>query len=165
MWSAELGRCDLNRWWGRCYDKANHMGSGYRAARNGGRGVLPHPVCVHGGKQGAMPVAAKRQHDRARGTAAQRGYDHRWQKARNQYLSEHPLCVECVKLDKVVPATVVDHIVPHRGDMGLFWQQDNWQPLCATCHSAHKQRQEKGGGVMGCDKDGVPIDPSHHWNT
>ncbi|MEG0049160.1 MAG: HNH endonuclease signature motif containing protein [Clostridia bacterium] len=31
-------------------------------------------------------------------------------------------------------ATVVDHIVPHRGDGELFWHKENWQPLCKDCH-------------------------------
>jgi 5-methylcytosine-specific restriction protein A len=34
----------------------------------------------------------------------------------------------------LTPATAVDHIQPHRGDYELFWDSDNWQPLCATCH-------------------------------
>ena len=28
----------------------------------------------------------------------------------------------------------VDHIVPHRGDHRLFWDEQNWQPLCKACH-------------------------------
>jgi 5-methylcytosine-specific restriction endonuclease McrA len=38
---------------------------------------------------------------------------------------------------------VVDHIQPHRGDQRLFWDRRNWQPLCRTCHSGHKQSIEK----------------------
>ena len=36
--------------------------------------------------------------------------------------------------NKITPATVVDHIVPHRGDKKLFWDQSNWQPLCKEHH-------------------------------
>ena len=47
-------------------------------------------------------------------------------------------CVFCdlhtFKPGKYVRATVVDHIVPHRGDQKLFWDQNNWQPLCKSCH-------------------------------
>lgn len=28
-------------------------------------------------------------------TAAQRGYGYKWQKAREQFLREHPLCLTC----------------------------------------------------------------------
>jgi hypothetical protein len=62
------------------------------------------------------------------------------------------------------PAKVVDHIVPHRGDMSLFWDRANWQSLCANCHSSYKQRLEKSGREAGCDVSGRPLDPRHHWN-
>ena len=72
--------------------------------------------------------------DRLRGGAAARGYDAHWRKARKVFLSCHPLCVECLKNGVLIPATVVDHIVPHRGDRELFWDEQNWQPLCKDCH-------------------------------
>ena len=64
-----------------------------------------------------------------RGGAAARGYDAHWRKARSAYLKRHPLCAEL--LDKAAhsrPATVVDHILPHRGNDALFWDEKNWQP-------------------------------------
>lgn len=69
-----------------------------------------------------------------RGGAAARGYDSRWREARKLYLQQHPLCVKCLEEKKITPATVVDHIVPHRGDKKLFWDQSNWQPLCKEHH-------------------------------
>ncbi|WP_343040029.1 HNH endonuclease signature motif containing protein [Methylocystis heyeri] len=41
------------------------------------------------------------------------------------------------------PATVVDHITPHKGDIKLFWDRKNWQPLCEPCHNSRKQREER----------------------
>ena len=73
----------------------------------------------------------------ARENAAARGYDGRWKAARRAYLQRNPLCEECRRAGKLTPATVVDHIVPHRGDMRLFWDKTNWQPLCKDCHD-HK---------------------------
>ena len=70
-----------------------------------------------------------------RGNSAQRGYDHRWRAARLVYLQQHPFCAHCSGV-----ATVVDHVVPHRGNQELFWRTDNWQPLCSSCHST-KTRQ------------------------
>ena len=73
----------------------------------------------------------------ARENATSRGYGSQWRIARARFLRCHPLCAECMKQGKFTPATVVDHIIPHRGDMKLFWDERNWQPLCESCHN-HK---------------------------
>lgn len=72
--------------------------------------------------------------DRMRGGASARGYDTRWREARAIFLKQHPLCAFCLAEGKIVPATVVDHIIPHRGDQRLFWDQTNWESLCKECH-------------------------------
>ncbi|MEC0248902.1 HNH endonuclease [Paenibacillus chitinolyticus] len=82
--------------------------------------------------------------DRQRGTAAARGYGHKWRQARLHFLQQHPLCKHCMDKGKLEPATVVDHIVPHKGDMTLFWDRGNWQSLCGACHSI-KTAKEDGG--------------------
>lgn len=69
-----------------------------------------------------------------------------------------------LRLGRIVQASVVDHILPHRGDQALFWDKDNWQSLCAECHNRHKQRIEHGGMESGCDLSGRPTDPEHPWN-
>lgn len=78
----------------------------------------------------------QRAQDAERGTAAQRGYDARWRKARLAYLKANPLCAQCLDDTQVTPATVVDHVIPHRGDQQLFWDEDNWQALCKSHHDA-----------------------------
>ncbi len=85
-------------------------------------------------------------YDEHRGTAAQRGYGARWQKARTYFLSKHPICVRCIDI-----ATVVDHITPHKGDMNVFWDRSNWQPLCKPCHD-RKTVKEDGGFGNGTSK-------------
>jgi len=89
----------------------------------------------------------------------------RWRKASKAFLnnSDNTTCKLCFVVGIVRPATIVDHIIPHRGDDKLFWDQDNWQGLCATCHSRHKQIQEKSGMLPGCDIDGIPLDKKHLW--
>lgn len=74
-----------------------------------------------------------------------RGYGYKWQQAREGYLAKHPLCVYCQAQDIIRPATIVDHKIPHRGDMKLFWDRDNWQGLCVPCHSSVKQREDNAG--------------------
>ena len=66
---------------------------------------------------------------------------------------------------KIVPATVVDHITPHKGDPVLFWDSaNNWQSLCADHHSRHKQQIEARGYHDAIDADGLPLDPNHPFN-
>ena len=62
---------------------------------------------------------------------SERGYDWRWRKAAKEYLLLHPICNICKK----EKSTVVDHITPHRGNLQLFWDVNNWQALCRTCHN------------------------------
>lgn len=80
------------------------------------------------------------RHDRRRRTAHQRLYTYEWRKARAEFLCAHPVCAmpDCGQ-----PATTVDHIIPHRGDDVVFWNQANWQPLCTHCHNSVKQRLER----------------------
>lgn len=80
----------------------------------------------------------KARHDQTRPSASERGYGTAWQKARAAFLKAHPRCAMCGQ-----PATVVDHVISHRGDQKLFWRQSNWQPLCTPCHSRAKQSQER----------------------
>ena len=41
----------------------------------------------------------------------------------------------CLELD-------IDHITPHRGDPVLFWDRNNLQALCRSCHSKKTTRGE-----------------------
>ena len=76
-------------------------------------------------------------------SSTQRGYGYKWQKARERFLSLNPLCVYCERNNRVTAATVVDHIIPHKGNQDLFWDESRWQSLCVNCHSSVKQREEK----------------------
>lgn len=91
-------------------------------------------------------------------------YGRKWKAARLVHLQQEPLCRYCQQQGRVTAATVVDHITPHKGDLKLFWSRSNWQSLCKPHHDATKQREERTGAVLGCDKDGYPVDPKHHWN-
>jgi len=92
-----------------------------------------------------------------------RWYDSvRWRKARAYFLSARPLCQMCERVNKATAASIVDHREPHGGDYEKFWDQSNWQALCAACHGV-KRRQDHGGLLPGCDVNGMPIDPNHSW--
>ena len=80
----------------------------------------------------------------AKGSSSERGYGYAWQKARLRFLQSHPLCVMCqaMKPPRVTAAEVVDHIIPHKGDQELFWNESNWQPLCFSHHNGEKAEIE-----------------------
>lgn len=64
----------------------------------------------------------------------------RWRKVRRLYLQEHPLCVECNTHGITGGATEVDHIIPIANGCDP-WDEDNFQALCKTHHSAKTARE------------------------
>lgn len=72
--------------------------------------------------------------DERRKSARERGYDAQWEKYRKEFLINHPLCEDCLSKKILRAATVVDHIVAHKGDERLFWDGQNHQALCKQCH-------------------------------
>lgn len=66
----------------------------------------------------------------------------RWQGLRRYVLNKQPLCVECLKAGVVTPATVVDHIEPHKGNVDLFWDENNLQSLCKSCHDRKTAKED-----------------------
>lgn len=68
----------------------------------------------------------------------------RWREKRRRQLDREPLCRECRKEHKLTQATEVDHIVPHKGDKTLFFDDHNLQSLCHKCHSIKTARENAG---------------------
>ena len=78
-----------------------------------------------------------------RPSAHDRGYNSKWRRRSKLFLKSHPLCEECLKQNMLTPSTVVDHIVPHRGDPVLMWDEaNNWQALCKRCHDKKTRRYD-----------------------
>lgn len=74
------------------------------------------------------------------------GYNLRaWIRQAAAYRIDHPWCVLCPPEAKRL-STEVDHIMPHRGDADLFWDQRNWQAVCRSCHSKKTAREVGLGG-------------------
>ena len=100
----------------------------------------PMYPCRHPGCPNLVPVGQKycdqhkALHPEEVRTASKRGYNSRWRRASRMFLAAHPFCEECLKQGKYTKATVVDHVVPHRDDPKLFWDENNWQALCKPCH-------------------------------
>ena len=84
-------------------------------------------------------LAEKRRQERKTGFNDQRGksrewhsmyYSARWKQSRKEFLKKYPYCFLCG-----AKATIADHIQPHRGNVELFYNEDNLQPMCQSCHS------------------------------
>lgn len=82
-------------------------------------------------------------HVKDRANANRRGYDSKWRATRSRFLKVIPLCVRCKEEGRIVKATIVDHIKPHRGDKQLFWDEDNWQALCKRCHDKKTMTEDR----------------------
>jgi 5-methylcytosine-specific restriction enzyme A len=69
----------------------------------------------------------------------------------------------CLREGKPQPATVADHIEPHKGDISKFFL-GKLQSLCWPHHSGAKQFEELHGFSDQVGIDGVPVDPRHPFN-
>ncbi|MBR0714053.1 HNH endonuclease [Bradyrhizobium liaoningense] len=84
----------------------------------------------------------------------------RWRRRVRFQLATNPLCRMCAEQGVVASATVVDHVIPHRGDQQLFWFGD-LASLCASHHSKDKQQAETKGYTTAIGADGYPTDVQH----
>ena len=68
-----------------------------------------------------------------RGYDSHERYDSRWIKVRKMYITNHPLCEECLKENKYTKATIVHHIKPIECG-GAKYDFENLKSVCASCH-------------------------------
>jgi 5-methylcytosine-specific restriction endonuclease McrA len=108
------------------------------------------------------PIGERRKRsDQRRGSSSERGYGGPWPKASEAFRREFPLCgmrpggrapVMSKCAEQGLLTTVIgqdehgrangqtDHVIPHRGNVALFWdRENNWQSLCRSC-GARKSR-------------------------
>ena len=103
-----------------------------------------HPGCAALIPHGQMYCEEhKSLHTKDRAHAAERGYGAKWQRERRKFLESNPFCVKCYEEGHITMATIVDHIVPHRGDQKLFWDRGNWQPLCEHHHNVKTMTEDR----------------------
>lgn len=82
-------------------------------------------------------------YERDRGSARQRGYTRRWDKASATFKLRNPWCLGCQALGKQVTTEVPDHVIPHKGDQAAFWNTRKWQPACRWHHDVIKPKLER----------------------
>jgi hypothetical protein len=68
-----------------------------------------------------------------------------WAKAKRRQLARQPLCEMCEGRGRTVPASIVHHRTPHRGDWAKFIDPANFASLCAACHDGAAQSAERMG--------------------
>jgi 5-methylcytosine-specific restriction protein A len=64
----------------------------------------------------------------------------RWRSVRAAFLRGQPMCVACEAAGSLVPARVVDHVVPIK-DGGARFEASNLQGLCVSCHNRKTARE------------------------
>lgn len=102
-----------------------------------------HPP-YHGRRCPVCAASRKAAADARRPNARQRGYDSKWQRESKAFLAlpHNGICAcGCGK-----PAEMVDHKIAHKGDMRLFWDRSNWQPMTRACNSRKAVREEGAFG-------------------
>ena len=88
----------------------------------------------------------------------------RWRRRAKHQLRSEPLCRTCLAASQVTPATIADHIEPHRGDWNAF-RLGALQSLCAVCHERkHGRLGFTEGASRAVDESGFPVDPRHPFN-
>ena len=85
---------------------------------------------------------------------------------RDEYRCQHSGCGAHLQAGRDhTRSAVVHHLRPHKGDLELFFDLDNLQSVCWTCHSGDIQSQEALGYDTTIGVDGWPIDPKHPYVT
>jgi len=84
----------------------------------------------------------------------------RWRHMAKAQLRKEPLCCMCSNNGRIVPATVADHVNPHRGNQNQFWF-GKLQSLCASHHNTTKKADELRGFSTEIGIDGYPTDSNH----
>jgi len=84
--------------------------------------------------------------DSRRGSRIERGYTNSWVRYSRMYRMNNPLCVVCQREGRVVASEHVDHITPVEPTDPWFWDKDNHQALCKSCHSKKTAIEDGGWG-------------------
>lgn len=60
-------------------------------------------------------------------------YGAAWQRIRDRYVAEYPLCEICAEAGRITPSQEVHHVIPLR--QGGTHDAENFMALCTPCHS------------------------------
>lgn len=89
-----------------------------------------------------------------------------WKRIRAAQLLKQPLCERHLKQGRIVKATIVHHVTPHKGNWALFLSGP-FESACDDCHGGPLQKEEARGLAYSTAVDpatGFPLDPRHPAN-
>lgn len=94
-------------------------------------------------------AVARRQYNRyERAPDINKKYGRAWKRIRDRHISQHPLCEQCEKEGKLIPAAEVHHKIPI--SKGGTHARENLMSLCRSCHNKiHHALIEEDGFIEG----------------
>jgi 5-methylcytosine-specific restriction protein A len=119
--------------------------------------------CTYPGCGEPLPPGRKGRCDKhpypdAHDHESQRLYNtQRWKRIRKAQLTKEPWCADCLKESRYTPATIADHIKPHRGDPVKFFT-GKLQSLCKYDHDKKTAKE-----VFGKVSYGGAAKKVHDW--
>lgn len=63
-----------------------------------------------------------------------------WKQARRQHLLVHPLCEQCLRERRTVPATIVHHKIELKQNFSLALEPSNLESICQEHHNKEHKR-------------------------
>ena len=79
-------------------------------------------------------AVARRQYNKyQRAPDINKKYGRAWKRIRDRHITQHPLCEQCEKDGRIVPAAEVHHKVPI--SKGGTHARENLMSLCRSCHN------------------------------
>ncbi|ATW83115.1 HNH endonuclease signature motif containing protein [Weizmannia coagulans] len=113
-------------------------------AKSGCRNLTTNGYCDEHRKD------TNREYNLTRDERVTRFYKSRqWEMTRKLVLvRDHGLCQMCLKHRKIVPASLVDHIIPVRVNWSLRLNKSNLQSLCVSCHNAKTAEDKRKYGNL-----------------
>jgi hypothetical protein len=89
-----------------------------------------------------------------------------WKALRRQALIRDGYrCVVCHRSVRAFGASRVDHILERSLRPDLALSLCNVRTLCVDCDAIRHRAKGGGPAIVGCDANGVPLVPGHHWRT
>ncbi len=79
-----------------------------------------------------------------------------WRRFRAWYLGKHPLCEQCEREGRLIPADMVDHVIEIK-DGGALTSEENAESLCWKCHAVKTAAVKNHRKSCGYNRNGSQL--------